>query len=95
MMRSLELLEKSIDLRIELMSTLTKQERDGLEDVFLSIHSSNDKYKKIKDLSSLIIANRISSVLSKLLKRAKFGLKKTKSSHFFRFIDKKKKSLSK
>ena len=77
------------------MSTLTKQERDGLEDVFLSIHSGSNKYKKIKDLSSLIIASEISSVLSKLLKRAKFGLKKTKSSHFLAFIDKKKKSLSK
>ena len=77
------------------MSTLTKQERDGLEDVFLSIHSSGNKYKKIKGLSSLIIAKDISSVLSKLLKRAKFGLKKRKSSQFISFFDKKKKYLSK
>jgi len=77
------------------MSVLSKQERDGLEDVFLSIHSGSDKYKKIKDLSSLIIASEISSALSKLLKRAKLGLKKTKTSHFLTFIDKKKKSLSK
>ena len=61
------------------MSALSKQERDGLEDVFLSIHSGSEKYKKIKDLSSLIIASDISSVLSKLLKRAKFGLKKSLS----------------
>ena len=94
-MRSLELLEKSINLRIELMSALTKQERDGLEEVFLSIHSNDNKYKKIKELSSLIIADDISSALAKLLKRAKFGLKKRKSSQFLSFFDKKKKSLRK
>ena len=77
------------------MSALTKRERDGLEDVFLSIHSDNNKYKKMRELSSLVIASDISSVLAKLLKRAKFGLKKTKSSQFLSFFDKKKKSLSK
>ena len=77
------------------MSTLTKQEKDALEDVFLSIQTGNNKYKKLKELSSFIIADEISSVLSKLLKRAKFGLKKKKSSHFLSFLDKKKKSLSK
>ncbi|HEY9204158.1 MAG TPA: hypothetical protein VIM82_07485 [Sulfurimonas sp.] len=77
------------------MSTLTKQEKDALEDVFLSIQTGNNKYKKLKELSSFIIADEISSVLSKLLKRAKFGLKKRKSSHFLSFLDKKKKSLSK
>ena len=77
------------------MSALTKQERDGLEDVFLSIHSNESKYKKMRELSTLVIASDISSVLSKLLKRAKFGLKKTKSSQFLSFFDKKKKSLSK
>ena len=63
------------------MSTLTKQEKDALEDVFLSIHTGKNKYKKIRELSSFIIASDISSVVSKLLKRAKFGLKKRKSSH--------------
>ena len=47
------------------MSTLTKQEKDALEDVFLSIHTGNNKYKKLKELSSFIIADEISSVLSK------------------------------
>ncbi len=77
------------------MSALTKQERDGLEDVFLSIHTNDDRYKKFKELSSLIIASNISSAASKLLKRAKFGLKKRKTSYFLSFFDKKKKSLSK
>jgi len=77
------------------MSTLTKNERDGLEDVFMSIHSNRDKYEKIKELSSFIINSEISFSLSKLLKHAKIGLKKTKSSKIFTFFDKKKKSLSK
>jgi len=77
------------------MSALTKQERDGLEDVFLSIHSNNSKYKKLKELSSLIIASDISMALSKLLKRASFGIKKRKTSHFLSYFDKKKKNLSK
>ena len=77
------------------MSTLTKSERDGLEDVFMSLHSNTKKYKKIKELSSFIINSEISLSLSKLLKHAKLGLKKSKSSNFFTFFDKKKKSLSK
>jgi hypothetical protein len=77
------------------MSALTKQERDALEEVFLSIHTKSSRYEKIKDLPSFIIRSDISVVLSKLLKRAKFGLKKRKTSHFFLFFDKKKKFLSK
>ncbi|MGE4420384.1 MAG: hypothetical protein AB7D38_11225 [Sulfurimonas sp.] len=77
------------------MSTLTRQEKDALEDVFLSIHTGKNKYEKLKELSSFIIANDISSVVSKLLKRAKFGLKKKKNMNFFSFLDKKKKYLSK
>jgi len=77
------------------MSALTKSERDGLDEVFMSIHSNRDKYKKIRELSSFVINSEISFSLSKLLKHAKIGLKKTKSSSFFTFFDKKKKYLSK
>ncbi len=78
------------------MSALTQQERDGLEDVFLSIHTTSEKrYQKVKELSSLIIAANISSVASKVLKHAKIGLKKRKNLYFFSFFNKKKKSLSK
>ena len=76
------------------MSALTKEERDGLEDVFLSIQSGNKSYINIKDLYALVAKNRISVSLSYLLKRARFGLKKGKSSHFSAFFSKKKKSLS-
>jgi len=77
------------------MSALTNSEREGLEDVFLSIHSNGDKYKKIKEFSSFIINNDVSSSLSKLLKHAKIGLTKSKSSDFFTLFNKKKKYLSK
>ena len=76
------------------MSALTKKERDGLEDVFLSIHSTSRSHLNIKDFYSLIITNKISLSLSNLLKRAKFGLKNGKSSQFSSFLDKKKKHLS-
>ena len=77
------------------MSTLTKSEREGLDDVFLSIHSTANRYEKMKELSSFIINSNISTTLSKLLKHAKIGLKKSKSSYFLAFLSKKKKYLSK
>lgn len=77
------------------MSALTKNERDGLEDVFLSIHSNHNKYQKMKELSSLIMSKNVDLSMSKLLKRAKLGLKESKLSHYFTFSSKKKKYLSK
>lgn len=77
------------------MSALTKSEREGLEDVFLSIHSNENKYKKIKDISTLILSKGGEFSTIKLLKRAKYGLKETNISHFIEFIAKKKKNLSK
>jgi len=77
------------------MSILTNKERDGLDDVFLSIHSNNNKYKKFKDLSSLLIINKTIINFSKLLKQAKIGLKETKIPHFLLFSSKKKKHLRK
>ena len=77
------------------MSTLTKQERDGLEDVFLSISSNSNKYRKLKELSSLIMAKDISLSLSSLLKQAKHGINELKSSHFLTKNSKKKRNLRK
>ncbi len=65
------------------MGVLTKNERDGLEDVFLSIQSVG-KYKKLKDLS----------ILKNLLNRYG-GSKATKISHFLFKYTKKKRNLSK
>lgn len=77
------------------MSILSKSERDGLEDVFLSIHSNQDKYQTIKHISALIISKKNNFSIPKLLKQAKEGLKETKVTHFMTFFDKKKKNLSK
>ncbi|WP_325333617.1 hypothetical protein [Sulfurimonas sp.] len=77
------------------MSTLTQQERDGLEDVFLSIHTNKNKFYKMRELSSYITDTNISSTTAKLLKQAKVGLKKGKLLYFSSFFNKKKKSLSK
>jgi len=77
------------------MGVLTKNERDGLEDVFLSIHSNQDKYKKIKEISSLIMNHTVNINFSKLLKQAKYGLNETKLSQFILVFTKKKKNLSK
>ena len=76
------------------MGALTKNERDGLEDVFMSIQSV-DKYEKLKDLSTLIISKPTTLNFKKLVKQAKSGLKETKISHFLLKFVKKKKNLSK
>jgi len=76
------------------MGALTKNERDGLDDVFLSIHSVS-KYEKLKDLSALIISKPKRLHFKKLVKQAKYELKETKISHFLFKFAKKKKNLSK
>jgi len=77
------------------MSALTKNERDGLDEVFLSIHSERSKYQKIKEISALIMRHETTIDFVNLLKRAKSGLKETKISHYFANFAKKKKNLSK
>jgi len=77
------------------MSALTKKEREGLEDVFISIHSHADKYQKFKELSSFIIHHNPPILFLNLLKQAKHGLKKVKISQFLAKTSKKKKNLSK
>ena len=77
------------------MGALTKNERDALEDVFLSIHSHTDKYRKLKEISKLIMIKNRKLNLKKLVKRAKYGLKETKFINLLKKIIKKKKNLSK
>jgi len=77
------------------MGALTKREREGLEDIFLSIHSNNHKYKKLKEISSLIISYNPAKNLLKLFKQARYGLKETKIGKVMFNIRKKKKNLSK
>ncbi len=40
------------------MSALTKKEKQGLEDVFLSIHTKDSKYLKIKNLVNLVMTRK-------------------------------------
>ena len=77
------------------MSALTKNERDGLDDVFLSIHTHEDKYEKMKALALLLLSHETKINVKNLLKQAKHGLKETKFSQFLYNISKKKKNLSK
>jgi len=77
------------------MSTLTKTERDGLEDVFLSIHTSHDKLRHVKEILRLIISNKWNILQTKHLKRAKHGVQNEKKFSFSGFYYKKKKNLSK
>jgi len=77
------------------MSTLTKQERDGLEDIFLSINTSSSKYTKFKEISLFSISKNISIYTSEFLKVANIGLKESKLSQFIAIFGKKKKNLSK
>jgi hypothetical protein len=76
------------------MGVLTKNERDGLDDVFLSIQSSS-KIEKIKDFSNLFFSKTTAPNVKKLLNQASARLKVTKISHFLLKNDKKKKNLSK
>ena len=77
------------------MSTLTQSERDGLDDAFLSIHSSNNNYNRIKELSTFVISKKKSFSIKKLLKQANYGIKQRGFSHFLAFNTRKKKNLSK
>ncbi len=77
------------------MGTMSKDERDGLDDVFSSIHSHHNSYEKIKEISALIMIKNRSVNPLKLFKRAKNGLKAVKFLHFIIKLSKKKKRLSK
>ncbi len=76
------------------MSVLTKQERDGLEDIFLSIHI-NKKNQKLEKILILITSRNISFLASNLLKKTKYKLKRLKFSNFYTHLTKQKKNLSK
>lgn len=68
------------------MGMLTREERDALEDVFMSIHSKNSINNIIKHYSD---------ILKKSSKHAKLGTKMEKIYKFVHIFIKKKKNLSK
>lgn len=77
------------------MNALTQNEREGLEDVFSSIHANTKRFEKLKELSSLFINNTCKIHIRKLLKHAKKGVGGRKKSHYLLLLSKKKKNLSK
>ncbi len=77
------------------MNALSQNEREGLEDVFSSIHANTKRYEKLKELSSLVMGYTTSIDMKKLLKYAKRGVKEGKISHYLLNFSKKKKNLSK
>ncbi len=77
------------------MSALTKNEREGLEEVFLSIHAKREKYEKIKEISALIISYKNSLNLHNLIKQAQKEFQEIKKPHYLLKLTKKKKNLSK
>jgi hypothetical protein len=68
------------------MGTLTREERDALDDVFMSIHSR-------KNLLNIIKHN--SYMLKHSIKRAKIGAKIDRFYKYLHIFSKKKKNLSK
>jgi hypothetical protein len=76
------------------MGALTQDERDGLDEVFLSIHSAS-KLKKIKKKSAIIFSNLSIQNITNRWKQAKYGLQKKKIIQFLLDLNKKKKNLSK
>lgn len=77
------------------MNALTQNEREGLEDVFSSIHANKNRYEKFKQLLSLIIKHTSTINTLKLLKEAKKRLKEAKIADYLLNLSKKKKNLSK
>ena len=68
------------------MGALTSKERKALDDIFLSINTTNTHHNIIKH--TIVLFN-------KLFKQAKVGLKKTEFYKFLLIYTKKKNSLSK
>lgn len=77
------------------MSTLSQNERDGLDDVFSSIHSTNNNYKYIKELFTFVILKTKNIFSTKFFRKAKYGIKNSFSAHSLAISNKKKKNLSK
>jgi hypothetical protein len=77
------------------MGTLTKKEREGLDDVFLSISTHKSSYLNFKKISILFSSQQKTLNIKNLIKEANVGLKETKISSLLASLSKKKKNLSK
>lgn len=77
------------------MNTLTEKERNGLEDVFNSIHADKTKYSISHYLSSFLLIDKSTIQTRIFTHRLKKSIKSTKLSQFIINYSKKKKNLSK
>lgn len=76
-------------------TTLSQQEREALEEVFLSIHTNQRKYEKLKEISTLLLNKNISYNFENFFINIKTGIKQTKFSRFITIFSKTKKHLRK
>ena len=77
------------------MSGLTTKEREGLEDIFLSIQPQKNNLLEMKNILSLFITKNNDNIFLKITKEAKYGLNRTSFLSFSSINSKKKKNLSK
>jgi len=77
------------------MNMLSKNERDGLEDVFLSIHTNHNKLHKFKELVSIVIPKKRTYLIMKFIKEAIYEVKAMKFQDFINYFNQKKKNLRK
>ena len=77
------------------MSGLTAKEREGLEDIFLSIQPQKTNLLKSHDLLSLFITKNSDKKFFNIVKEAKDGLNRVSFPLFSSINTKKKKNLSK
>ena len=76
------------------MSILTKKEREGLEDVFLSIKTSANRYERMKSFLSLWVHLQSSGNLGEKTKKDSSGKFRDELTKNFNFFTKVKKNLS-
>ena len=77
------------------MSILTQNERDGLEEVFLSIKTSSSRYEKLKSFILLWSGIHTEKEMKKGTKARATGNFRDKLTKNFSFLAKVKKNLSK
>lgn len=77
------------------MSYLTKSEREGLEDIFLSIHTNDNKSLKLRRILTSLHYKLVPFFTYNLYKKIKTHTKQPKFPYFRAYLTKQKKNLSK
>lgn len=77
------------------MSALTQKEREGLEDVFMSIHTNQAKLNKLKEIASLLFTKSRRVRAAEPLFIFKKSNKNRSFSDILSYFQKTKKNLSK